>query len=155
MTHLRYRTFFPGISANDLFAFHSRVENLAKISPPFPPFVVVSAPDSAQEGDLQVFRLGWRAPLPGVTWRARITRLVPGRLLEDVQEAGPFRSWRHQHRFHAAPGGAVLEDAIAFRLLPTVAGEFLEWLLVRPAILGMFWWRHRRTGQLLNSPGKS
>ncbi len=155
MTHFRYRSFVPGVSAAELFTFHTRVENLARISPPFPPFSIVSAPGSAQEGDLQVFRLGWRPRWAGVTWRARITRLVAGRLLEDTQESGPFRRWRHQHRFREAPGGAILEDEIAFRLLPGPFGEFLEWLLIRPMLGAMFWWRHRRTRELIRSARKS
>ena len=59
-------------------------------------------------------------------WVARIERVVEGKLLEDTQEGGPFRSWRHQHRVSPAPGGARLTDVVAFRLLPTPIGEFIE-----------------------------
>ncbi|WP_322796516.1 SRPBCC family protein [Tepidiforma sp.] len=130
-----------------LFAFHADVRNLARISPPFPPFRLVSPPAPTREGDVQVFRLGW-GPI-GVDWHARITRVEEGRLIEDTHERGPFRRWRHQHRFSSEGSGARLTDVVAFRLLPTPVGEFLEWLLVRPALAGMFAYRHRQTRKAL------
>ncbi len=133
----------------ELFEFHMDAGNLAAISPPWPPFALISEPDRAEVGDVQVFRLG-AGPLATI-WEARITRVVPGRLLEDRQESGPFRSWRHQHQFLPDGDGAILKDVVSFRLLPTVAGEFLEYLFVRPALLAMFAWRHRRTRALLTS----
>ena len=146
MTRVAYRTRL-GASPEALFEFHMDTENLAAISPPWPPFRVISEPKPAEPGDLQVFRLG-AGPF-ATTWEARVTRVVPGRLLEDLQEAGPFRSWRHQHQFLPDGDGAVLADVVEFRMFPTVVGEFLEYFLVRPAIVGMFAWRHRRTRKLL------
>lgn len=152
MTHVVFRSFIP-VAPEELFEFHADVRNLAAISPAVPPFRLESEPSPTREGDVQVFRLGWR--LVGVRWVARISCVVPGRLAEDVQVEGPFRSWRHQHRFLPAPGGSWLEDRVAFRLLPTPVGAFLEWLLVRPALAAMFWWRHRRTRTLLTNHAKS
>jgi len=130
-----------------LFAFHQDVENLARISPPVPRFTLLSAPTPTRAGDRQEFTLGV-GPLR-VRWTAHVTRFEEGRLLEDVQERGPFRRWRHQHRVAPAPGGSRLTDAVAFRAIPTPAGEFLEWLLVAPGIHAMFAWRHWKTRQAL------
>lgn len=137
------------VSPEELFAFHMDAENLPRISPPWPPFLMVSNPKATDLGDVQVFSVG---PGPfAQTWQARITRLVPGRLLEDTQESGPFLRWRHQHRVSADGAGSRLTDVVAFRLLPTPAGEFVEYFLVRPAIFAMFAWRHRRTRHLLSA----
>jgi len=152
VTHVVFRSFLP-VTPEELFAFHADVRNLAAISPPFPPFRLESDPEPTREGDIQVFRLGWSRA--GIRWVAQISRLVPGRLIEDVQVEGPFRRWRHQHRFRAAPGGSWLEDRVAFRLMPTPVGEFLEWLFIRPALAPMFWWRHRRTRALLTRRAES
>lgn len=70
-------------------------------------------------------------------------------MMEDVQERGPFRKWRHQHRVHGEGDGARLTDVVSFRMLPTPVGEFLEYWLVRPMLIGMFAYRHRRTRALL------
>lgn len=130
-----------------LFELHMEAANLPLISPGFPPVKLLSAPKRAQPGDLQVIRFGFERL--GLTWHARVTRVVAGKLLEDIQELGPFLKWRHQHRVSEAPGGSQLTDAVSFRLLPTAAGEFVEYFLVRPLLLGMFAVRHRKTRAFL------
>lgn len=137
------------VSAEELFAFHLDAGNLARISPPWPPFVLVSSPKLTAPGDLQIFRVG--AGRLSRTWHARITRLVPDRLIEDTQESGPFLRWRHQHRVAAEGRGSRLTDVVSFRLLPTPAGAFLEFYLLRPGLIALFAWRHRRTRRLLGS----
>lgn len=141
------------VSVEDLFAFHMDATNLARISPPWPPFAVISSSIPPEVGDVQVFRVG---PWPlAQTWQARITRIVPGRLLEDTQESGPFLRWRHQHRTVAEGRGSRLTDVVSFRLVPTPLGAFLEFYTARPLLLAMFAWRHRRTSALLPHPRRS
>jgi hypothetical protein len=150
MTLVTHSSWFP-VSADELYRFHADPRNLAKISPPFPRLSLVGAAGVAQEGDVQDIRLSI-GPLC-VYWKARITVVREGRLIEDVQESGPFSRWRHQHRVAAERDGSCLTDAIAFRLLPTAAGEFVEYLLVRPALIAMLAYRHRATRRLLVAGG--
>jgi uncharacterized protein len=72
-------------------------------------------------------------------WDARHEAIADG--FADIQVAGPFRFWRHEHRFLPGPGGGCrLEDAIAWDgPLPGTAG------LVRRALARDFRWRHART----------
>lgn len=142
MTRARYSSRFAA-TADDLFAFHCDPSNLPRISPPLPHVRVGRARAPMQEGDLQEFTLMF-GPWP-ILWHARIARLVPGSVIVDVQERGPFRMWRHSHRVETADSQVWLTDEITFRLWPTAVGEFAEYWLVRPFLLGMLWWRHRRT----------
>jgi ligand-binding SRPBCC domain-containing protein len=146
VTLLDYASDMP-CTQEEHFELHANVANLVRISPPFPPVSVVSPVKRSEPGDLQLIRCGWSRL--GSTWRARVTQVVPDRLVEDVIEAGVFRKWRHQHRFSATPGGSRLTDAVSFRLLPTPLGEFLEYLAVRPLLLAMFALRHRKTRNVL------
>jgi len=147
MTLVVYRSRIA-VSREDLFEFHAHVSNLAGISPPFPRLRIENASEPTREGDLQHIVLG-AGPLR-YAWDARVRTVIPGSLIEDVQERGPFRRWRHQHRFgDAGPGHAQLTDAISFSILPGTAGAFLEYLFARPAIWLLLAWRHRRTGALL------
>ena len=150
MTVVRWSSRFD-CGPEELFAFHMDAANLDRISPPIPPMRLVSPPDETRPGAVQEFRIGW-GPL-GTTWVARVTRVVDGRLLEDMQERGPFRRWRHQHRIGGTPGAATLPDVVSFRFIPTPVGEFAEWLLVRPLIVGMFAFRHGRTRRLVGRSG--
>lgn len=146
MTVVRYSTVLQA-SPQELFDFHRDVRNLPAVSPPIPRVTLLSEAKVTEAGDLQRLRLAL-GPF-GLEWVAQITRVEEPRLLEDRQVRGPFRAWRHRHRFSACGSGARLEDVVAFRLLPTPAGEFLEWLLVAPGLRLQFWWRHRQTGRLL------
>lgn len=65
-----------------------------------------------------------------------------GRGFADVQRAGPFRSWRHDHVFREAPGGCVMEDRIRYEL-PSGLG-FAE-RLVRRELARLCRYRHRTT----------
>ncbi|HMO95850.1 MAG TPA: SRPBCC family protein [Tepidiformaceae bacterium] len=146
MTKVVWKSWFP-LTPETLYEFHTDPANLAAISPPWPPFTMISDSQPSEVGGIQVFRLG-SGPLATV-WEARIRRLEPGRLVEDTLESGPFRAWRHQHQFLPEGDGAILKDVVAFRFFPTPLGGFLDYLFVRPFLLGMFAWRHRRTRQLL------
>lgn len=146
MTTVRYSSHFDA-TPEALFAFHMDVANLARISPPLPRFELLSEPGTTSEGDEQRFRLSL-GPL-GTEWVARIVKVVPGAAIEDVQAEGPFRSWRHRHAVAADGSGSQLTDTVRFRLIPTAAGAFLEFYLVRPGLWCMFAWRHRCTRQLL------
>lgn len=146
MTLAVYSSHMP-VPVEDLFQFHMDATNLRAIQPPFPPFELMSEPKPAEVGDLQVMRIGWKTV--GVSWHARITHVVPGRLLEDVQEVGPFRKWRHQHRCTPDGTGSRLTDAVSFSFVPTPVGGFIDYWAVRPVLLAMFAFRHRRTRKLL------
>lgn len=147
MTLVVHRSRIRG-TAEELFELHMDARNLPLISPGFPPITLLSEPKRSEPGDLQVIQFG-KAPFRSV-WHARVTHVIPGRLLEDVQEKGLFRKWRHQHRVRDLGNGeAELTDAVSFRLLPTAIGEFIEYWLVRPVIKLMFVERHRKTRRVL------
>ena len=54
----------------------------------------------------------WRARHFGITWSltSRITVVEPPTRFVDEQAAGPFRSFRHEHRFESIAGGTRLLD---------------------------------------------
>lgn len=147
MTFIRVESEMP-CSAADLFRFHTDSRNLAAITPPIPPFRVLGEPKLTEVGDSQALRLGWKHF--GFTWIARVERVETDALVQDVQLRGPFRRWRHRHRFTAtSERTALLTDTVSFRLFPGRAGEFLEYFTVRPMVLGLFAYRHRTTRRLL------
>ncbi|HJU83104.1 MAG TPA: SRPBCC family protein [Holophagaceae bacterium] len=54
----------------------------------------------------------WEARHLGFRWRlrSRITAMPPPASFTDEQVRGPFRSFRHQHRFESVPGGTLMVD---------------------------------------------
>jgi len=84
----------------------------------------------------------WSARHFGVRWRMTSTISEyerPARFV-DEQVRGPFRSWRHEHRFEARAGGARMTDVVEFTaplgplghvVAVTVLRAYLRGLIVR------------------------
>lgn len=68
-----------------------------------------------------------------------------GELFCDSQEKGPFRSWKHEHRFRDHPSGSVLEDFIQYQVPGGMLGRQLGGRGVRKRIERMFAYRHAIT----------
>ena len=123
MTHFVRRTSIP-VSAAALYAWHARPGAFERLTPPWSSATLAFF-DGIGEGQNAVIRVG-----PGVRWVAEHHALpdsadsIEGVLgFQDVQVAGPFAEWTHNHRFvpdgphallpadsmpqHASPGRAL------------------------------------------------
>nr|WP_217274890.1 SRPBCC family protein [Rathayibacter sp. VKM Ac-2835] len=74
----------------------------------------------------------WRARHFGVPLRltSRITAFDAPHSFTDEQTRGPFRSFRHEHRFEADGGGSVMTDRVSFRAPFGVLGRIAERLVL-------------------------
>lgn len=97
-------------------AWHRRPGALLRLLPPWEPVRVVGEPGSPEPGSRAELRVG-RRPF-SLRWVAEHRPLEEGRGFADVQAAGPFARWEHEHRFVPRQGGreTLLEDRVAFRL---------------------------------------
>jgi len=133
-----------GVSAEDLFAWHMRLGALARLSPPWQPVELMSAARPPVVGDRVTLKLG-TAPMR-VRWVASHTEVEEGRGFEDTQIEGPFKSWRHRHRFE--PSGdsiSVLRDTIDYELPLGIAGDLMADGFVRQSLERTFSYRHATT----------
>lgn len=77
-------------------------------------------------------------------WRARIETVEPPEVFVDTQLSGPFREWRHEHRFMAIPnGGAELVDTIDYQLPRSVGCLPFAAAHARREVERLFAFRHR------------
>jgi ligand-binding SRPBCC domain-containing protein len=81
-----------------------------------------------------------------VQWHARITILESPLRFVDVQEQGPFRSWRHTYAVIQDETGAVLVDGVEFRVLPGWLGRLIDATIVAARLRLLFAMRHQRHG---------
>lgn len=95
------------------FAFFSEAANLEQLTPPWINFRIrTPLPIEMHEGTIIDYQIVLhRLPIP---WRTRIDAWEPGVRFVDRQIAGPYRWWRHEHRFEAVPGGTRVIDEVEF-----------------------------------------
>lgn len=79
-------------------------------------------------------------------WISSFAEWEPPVRFVDIQEKGPFESWRHEHLF--ADGRLV--DRITYEVpLARFGGRLVDVLFVRPDIVRMFAHRHAVTREAL------
>lgn len=126
-----------------LYRYHVGPGAFSRLTPPWEP-VALEGPDlGIAPGDIRTLRLGPRRL--SIPWVARHEDFQEGRQFVDVMVDGPFRFWRHTHRFEPDPesGGSRLIDHIEYKLplnLPLSR-------MVTPKLQRMFTYRHRQTAR--------
>ncbi len=133
-----------------VWAFHAEVANLLCVIPLNMKPHLVKVHSDFGPGTEFVLRMGfgywW------VHWHARIVEADPPRRFVDEQIAGPFESFRHEHRFETLSDGRTrLVETIDYRVRRGVLGALADLLFVRWQLRGLFSFRRRALRRLLGS----
>ena len=142
---LHSETIVPA-SLDRTFAFFSDARNLERMTPPWLSFhITTPLPITMAAGtviDYQIELYG--LPIP---WRTRIDEWEPGVRFVDRQIAGPYRWWRHEHRFEAVHGGTRVSDHVEYA--PRAA--WLSLWLVQRDVQRIFAFRQRTLAQVFGA----
>jgi ligand-binding SRPBCC domain-containing protein len=131
-------------SQERVFAFHEQPDVLALLMPPWKSARVIQTARIADVDAQAIIETKILGPIT-MRWAARHTRYEPPRLFEDVQEEGPFRSWRHRHIIEPHPDGAILRDEIDYEPPLGFLGRAIAPLLVQKRLAKLFAYRHEVT----------
>jgi ligand-binding SRPBCC domain-containing protein len=130
------------VAPEKVFPFFAAPENLDALTPPWLDFRILTArPIEMRAGAVIEYRIS----LHGVPlrWQTEITEWDPPRRFVDVQKRGPYRSWRHEHRFETLDGGTVVVDDVQYEVPGWFAEPLVHKLLVRPDLDKLFAYRRR------------
>jgi ligand-binding SRPBCC domain-containing protein len=128
---------------HEVFAFFSNHENLEELTPSWMRFEVLTPPCTMHQGQLIDYRLRIRGvPLP---WQSEITVWEPPSFFVDEQRRGPYRFWRHEHRFEPCDAGTRVLDDVRYAV---PGGPLIHVLLVRRDLERIFRFRQQKLLQI-------
>jgi ligand-binding SRPBCC domain-containing protein len=139
----------------DVFEFFSDPNNLARITPRSMGFKIT------QIDELPIrpgFRIEYTVkPLFGipVRWVTRISVFDPPHHFVDIQEQGPYRSWRHEHTFEELDGQTLMRDRVEYEMPFGLIGDIVQRLIVARQLREIFDYRTRKIGRLFASSAKA
>lgn len=148
--HRYHREIEVSRSLPDVFAFFAEAGNLEEITPPWLKFRVLTAhPVEMKEGA----KIAYSLRIHGVPmrWLTQIECWEPPLSFVDVQLKGPYRLWRHTHRFSRKGDRTVLADTVEFALPFGMLGDLVYHLQVARDVDRIFDYREQRIKERFNS----
>ena len=137
---------------DEVFEFFSRPENLARITPPWLGFRIISpSPVLMKPGtviDYTIRVMGIR-----LRWRTQISEYQPPHRFVDEQLQGPYAVWKHTHTFAETNGGTLIGDEVRYALPFGPLGTLVRSLAVGRQLEEIFTYRARVIAGLFGTPG--
>lgn len=124
---------------DDVFAFFADAANLEILTPPWVGFQIVTPqPIALRPGCLIDYRLRVRgAP---IRWQSEITEWEAPHRFVDEARRGPYKFWRHEHRFEPCDEGTRVFDTVHYGV---PGGALVHWLVVGRDVRKIFAYRQR------------
>lgn len=145
MPEYQYRSEMPA-SASEVWAWHARPGALERLLPPWQEAHVLRRDGGIDDGGTVLMELTFGPTR--TKWLAKHEDAVVGRQFADEQIEGPFKKWRHTHRFLPLDADrSAIEDHVHFRVPGGLLGRKFGTPFVQGELAKMFPWRHARTGQ--------
>jgi ligand-binding SRPBCC domain-containing protein len=132
--------------------FYADIQNLPRITPPATR-VRLPDPQPRLEAGVRFTLVLFQPPLYlPMRWETVFAVVRPPTLFIDTQgSVGPFAYWRHEHLFEDLGNDrTLLRDSVTFRAPFGPAGWIADRLLIRPLLMAMFAYRHKKTREALD-----
>jgi hypothetical protein len=129
-----------GRPVEEVFAFFSDANNLEAITPRQLDFrILTPGPIRLAAGA----RIDYQLRLYGIPlkWATLIERWEPPHEFGDVQLRGPYRVWRHTHRFVSEGAGTRIVDDVEYELPLGPLGRLVDALWTRREVARIFGYR--------------
>lgn len=131
----------------EVFAFFADPANLARITPPWLAFRLLTPAAPMAAFAVFDYAIRW-CGLP-LRWRAFIREYDPPGHFVDVQVCGPYHKWEHRHLFLEERGGTTMEDHVRYQLRLGPIGQALHTVVIGRQLAAIWAYRRQRIGELL------
>lgn len=124
--------------------FFSAPQNLALITPQYMKFNMVNCPavEHIYTGMCIEYRVSPVLNIP-LKWVTVIEDVVPLYSFIDMQLTGPYKEWRHYHKFTPKGDGILMEDEVHYELPLGFIGDIAHGLFVQKQLEGIFDYREQ------------
>lgn len=97
--------------------------------------------------------IDYRLRLMGVPfrWRTKIEAWEAPTRFVDSQLTGPYRTWIHEHTFHAVNGGTLMCDRVQYLASGGPLEPLIQRLFVGPQVRSIFEYRSTAIQELLGA----
>ncbi|MBX9687783.1 MAG: SRPBCC family protein [Candidatus Obscuribacterales bacterium] len=142
MSRFKFETPF-NCSAADLFQWHMQTGAFERLCPPWIKVKVLEQKGKIEDKGTVLLEI--REGIIKFRWHLAHDQYIPNKQFCDYQLSGPFKSWRHFHRFIENGENSILIDEIEYELpVPPPLGKFAE-ALVNLRLTQLFKFRHEVT----------
>lgn len=151
MHELRRELWVPK-PVQEVFDYFAQAENLQGITPPWLQFrILTPTPIEMKQGAIIEYALRLHG-IP-LRWLTEIEKWDPPFEFVDVQVKGPYKLWRHTHRFTAREGGTAVSDTVQYQLPMGALGRLVHRFQVARELSLIFDYRTERIQQALRDAG--
>ncbi len=132
---------------DEVFNFFSRAENLEVITPAWLNFKIVSVDPAPVRRGTQI---DYKLRLHGIRlrWTSEIVEWEPPHGFVGLQLRGPYKLWRHEHRFQSREGGTLITDTVILSLPFGPLGALAYKLKVGSEVQQIFAFREAKIREL-------
>ena len=149
MKTLRFTQTLP-ISLQEAWSFFASPVNLNLITPPQLQFKIQSEVPERMHKDLIIrYRIQPMMKIP-MQWVTRISDIEDHVFFIDEQIKGPYKVWRHEHRFEEAEGGVLMTDTLTYDIGMGPIGWLAGKLWVDRQVEQIFAYRRGKLEQLFH-----
>ena len=148
-TYMLRRSQWIACPRTEVFSFFKKPENLALLTPPWLGFrVLTHGPLLMRSGarfEYEVRPLGFAQ-----RWTTLIEQYDEPVSFIDSQISGPYKSWRHEHRFDEENAGTRVTDTVRYELPFGLVGALFHWEIAR-RLNAIFEYRENAVMELFKS----
>ena len=132
--------------------FMSSPENLAKITPPYMGFKILTDLNNSKMYPGQIIEY-YVTPVAGTKmhWVTEITHVKNLEFFVDEQRFGPYAFWHHKHFLKQVDGGVEMIDIVHYKAPFGVIGRIANALFIGKKIKEIFDFRYKKLEEIFNS----
>jgi ligand-binding SRPBCC domain-containing protein len=136
------------VSIRDAFEIFEDPRNLARITPPWLDFQIVTPePVIMARNAIFDYRFLWHGLR--LHWTTEITEYEPPFFFVDEMRKGPYVQWKHRHTFHPGEEGTIVTDEVHYTLPFGVLGDLVHRLTVATQLKDIFRYRQMSLNEIL------